>query len=455
MKMVKGNHKFSVVVLLVLLSLVCFVFAALDNAPAGLTFTNNASPMYDEGNFSFNWTHDVSTGDGVANYTIFIYADGVLYNYAATNNSDLGYSFNNWTEANYTFFITATNVTVVNYTVGGGTINATSNISMTVDRTAPVIGVTTYVNGTSKKNTQDITINVSVSDASSGLTGSVCLVNVGGGANTSLAVSSGWCNSTNINLTGLAEGNQTLSVYVNDTIGNLGLNNSFVVNVDTTAPNVSFSCSPQTATQNGLTTCSCSGADTISGFNSSSLSYTSSPSTADTGTYSITCTGSDNAGNLGAGSATYYVQGVASSGSPGGGGSALSSFWTGTRLISDEAFKEGTNLKLAAKKRARFNVNGKAHYIGVIELTSTKAVINISSNPVQAELEVGEDAKIDVTSDGYYDVLLVLRSIDGSEANVSLSSIHEVVPAEEDENGVINKDGEANNGDGGESYLGS
>src|SRR3989339_504648 len=158
----------------ILFSIICvYVIFAAPNAPTNLVFNNNATPNYDEGTFTLNWTS--GAGDAESNYSIY------------------------------------------------------------VDTTDPVITLPFYTNGTKKKNTESLILNISVTDAASGLTNGVCLIDVNG-TNQSVSISSGWCNSSAIALTGLADGNQTIRVWVNDSTNNIGLNNSYVVEVDTTAP---------------------------------------------------------------------------------------------------------------------------------------------------------------------------------------------------------------------------
>jgi hypothetical protein len=108
-----------------------------------------------------------------------------------------------------------------------------TNRTFNVDKTAPTITLLFYTNATKKKNTDSLTLNVSVSDSGTGA--SYCLINANG-TNQTYQVSSGWCNVTDIALTNLADGNQTIYAYANDTAGNWGLNNSYVVFIDTTAP---------------------------------------------------------------------------------------------------------------------------------------------------------------------------------------------------------------------------
>ncbi len=214
--------------LLIFISGIFILISATASAPTNLLFSQNTTSSYDEGNFSINWT--AGSAD-VVNYSIYVYTGGGFF-VKADNDSATGYSFNNWTEANYTFIIEAVNSTNNN-------TNSTSNISMYVDRTAPIITLPAYTNATFKKNTTTLTLNISVSDASSGLTGSICLIDING-TNQSFAVSGGWCNTTQGNLTSLTDGNKTISIYVNDTVNILGLNNSFVVQMDSTNPLIDY-----------------------------------------------------------------------------------------------------------------------------------------------------------------------------------------------------------------------
>lgn len=124
--------------------------------------------------------------------------------------------------------------------------------------------------------------------------------------------------------------------------------------------------------------------------------------------------------------------------SPGG---ATTSFWTGgTHSISKETFEQGyTKEDMTVKSRIRVTLNEEYHYIGVVEMTQTTAKINVSSDPMQVVLEVGQDAKFDVLNDGFYDVYVKLNSILNNKANVTIQEIHEEIPEEE---GVISTEGE-------------
>jgi len=287
----KSFSFFGIFGVLIIILLGVFVWAAA--APTALVFTQNTVANYDtDGTVHLNWT--ANSGGGDISYVIYIYQNDILNNNSA-NHSATGFIFTNTTDANYTFTVEAENGT------SPTKVNST-NISIIIDLTVPVIELKEFTNLTAKKNTENITLNISLSDATAGLTGSVCLINVGNGANKSVVVNStnNWCNTTGINLTGLADGNQIINIYVNDTATNLGLNNSFFVSVDTTAPSPSLTKTSSGASEIIL---AISGKDGTCTVNRGSASISGNTIT-ETGlscgksfNYIITCT--DSAGNVG------------------------------------------------------------------------------------------------------------------------------------------------------------
>jgi len=209
--------------------------------PTDFDFNLNSTATYDaDGTVAINWT---AGGDLEVNYSIYISNDsGATYFSKAENDSATGFLFVNTTEGNYTF-----NVSGVDLLGREGT--NTSILYMNVDTSAPAINLPVYTNATFKENSSSLTLNVSVIDASSGETSSACIFDING-TNQTVAVSTNWCNITVGNLTGLADGNQTISVYVNDTVNNLGLNNSFVVQMDSTNPLLDYNTSTESNNTN-------------------------------------------------------------------------------------------------------------------------------------------------------------------------------------------------------------
>lgn len=233
---------------------------------------------------------------------------------------------------------TARTITI-NWTTNGstGAVNSTTwNFSL--DGTVPTASMPSYsngtqvyaVNGTIRKNTQDLHLNISLTDTGSGNATAYCIVDVNG-TNQTFALSGAWCNTTNGNLTSLADGNRTIKIYFNDSVGNLNMTNAsihnYVVMIDTTKPTATPTCSPKTISTGETFPCSCAGTDPTSGVQNTSGSSTSSQGTGtptQTGTFTYTCTVWDIAVNTADSSTTYTVEsvGVAASSSSSGGGSS-------------------------------------------------------------------------------------------------------------------------------------
>ncbi len=193
----------------------------------------------------------------------------------------------------------------------------TSNVSFTPqlnytevfysdDITPPTINLTNYINATTRNDNSTLTLNISLSDSELGLINSVCIISING-TNQSISVNNGWCNISNINLTGLPDGNHTIKVYANDSVNNVGTNNSFVVFMDSTKPTVTFSCDSELITQGETLICTCSGVDPNNGSGINIISHTQNPSTTSIGTFSTSCTVTDKAKNSANKSLSYIV----------------------------------------------------------------------------------------------------------------------------------------------------
>ncbi|MEK6945951.1 MAG: hypothetical protein AABW63_04135 [Nanoarchaeota archaeon] len=148
---------------------------------------------------------------------------------------------NGWCNASYSLAGTSEGNQIINVysndTLGNTALNNSYHVK--IDNTAPTITLPIYVNGTQKQNIDTITLNISVSDTVSTL--DQCNIEING-TNQTISVSNGWCNTTNGNLTGLSDGNKTIKVYANDSLGNLALNNSYVVDIITSnaAPTIGY-----------------------------------------------------------------------------------------------------------------------------------------------------------------------------------------------------------------------
>lgn len=141
-----------------------------------------------------------------------------------------------------------------------------------------------------------------------------------------------------------------------------------------------------------------------------------------------------------------------SSGSGSAGGNT-SAFWTTTFVYDDAELSEKAayTREIQTGNRIRIKIDGASHYVGLVSLTSSSATINVSSTPQQATLSIGEEKKFEVTDDSYYDILVKLNGIANSKANITISSIHEivVVSPSESQNGNLtgNQTGSGNETD--------
>jgi PGF-pre-PGF domain-containing protein len=190
---------------------------------------------------------------------------------------------------------------------------AVSNV--TFDSTPPAVsfsGITNTVNGGNYSGI--VNINVSVSDATMAV-GSVYF-NITNSTSSqqmnftqAVLSSSGYYNLSFSSL-GFADGMYNITVYANDTLGNLNKTGTLQVTLDSTAPNSTYSCSPGTTTQGQTVTCPCVITDSVSGVNSSATSTTLNPGTSNTGSFTLTCSYADYAGNAGSTTASYAINAI-------------------------------------------------------------------------------------------------------------------------------------------------
>jgi hypothetical protein len=181
------------------------------------------------------------------------------------------------------------------------------------------------------------------------------------------------------------------------------------------APTISFACSPITAIIGETITCSCSATDDVD--SSPNVSYTANPSTTEVGTFTTTCTATDDSENSAASSVTYHVTSSGGAGEP--------PFYTNTYLMDEKEFSEiGSITKsLSERERIRIKIDGEEHHVGILNLTTTTANIEVTSDPQQVVFEIGDENKFDVTDNGFYDLSVILNSIESDKANITIKSV--------------------------------
>ena len=181
-----------------------------------------------------------------------------------------------------------------------GNINV-SAVRFTVDTIAPSINITFPLNNTNTTNT-NLDINYTVSDSLTAI--SSCWY-----SNDSYSVNNTLANCENITGVTWATGLHNLTIWVNDSAGNVNSSGvSFNMSQsDITAPTATFSCSPSTVNRGNVVTCSCEPIDSESGVNTSATVYDINPPTNQIGILTVYCYFADLTGNAGSVSTTYFV----------------------------------------------------------------------------------------------------------------------------------------------------
>jgi hypothetical protein len=289
-------------------------------------------------------------------------------------------------------------------------------------------------------NSVSIMFNINSTDVANS---AACWMTLNNGSNNATMTKLG----DNFNCTSsIAEGNYLARYYCNDTLGNL--NNSVTTNftVDRQAPavpNVISSVSSSGATISYTSNESVNinvtyGTSASLGSSATSSSYAPSGSVDISGLsastlYYYNATVCDQAGNCATNGTYNFTTSVASTGGTttggaGGGGGAAGGgeFWIATFFANDASFKDGYTKELAEKWRFEFKLNNTLHTVGIFKLTNKTATINVSSIPQQKTLSIGDEWKVDVNADNYYDVYIKLNGIANSKANVTIKGMQAV-----------------------------
>jgi len=392
-------------------------------APSAISFQNQTPST--GVNLSQNYiTVNISSTDNVGISTIRLYlynSTGLVNNTNSTSNPAL-INFTNLADGVYYVNATA-NDTSNNVNTSSGTL------TITLDTTNSLIQfVASTESNNSNVSRNWIFVNVTLTETNFKNITFVLYNNSSLVNSTNYTVNS--ASNRTINWTGLGDRTYYYNVTVYDLANNTNITETRQITLDTVSPSLSYSCTPSIALPGETVTCTCSGTDSTSGVNSSNLSYTSNPSTAGAGTFTLTCTGSDYSGNGASIETSYSVEQSSTGGSSAGGGGSTSGIWKNTYLADDAEFsvKGLITRDLAAKSRIKLKINAKTHFVGVITLGLSNAVIEVTSTPQQATLKVGENKKFDVDDNGYYDLIVKLNSILTNKASISIESINEKIP---------------------------
>ena len=308
---------------------------------------------------------------------------------------------------------------VISCNDSAGNINLTS-VTFFIDSTTPIISIIFPVNTTYLTNVS--TLNYTFTETNP----DKCWWNNGTANSTSV--------NAGTNFTGLTsnEGSNTWIVYCNDTVGNLN-SSSVTFFKDTIVPNVTIN-SPTpsqvfitasvslnvTLNENGTCLYSTdSGATNNSMDTLDNLTFTKT-AILNEGSHAVVFYCNDSVGNRNDSEPVTFSISLPNSNTneaSSGVGGAPAYYPTAEKLA------RGYEIALATDFQTKFNIGGNLHILKINSLAGDTVNITISSEPVTFILQAGQTQKVDINSDGIYDLSVFLKSISGGRANLVITSI--------------------------------
>ena len=197
---------------------------------------------------------------------------------------------------------------------------------------------------------------------------------------------------------------------------------------------------------------------------SATQSFSRAFSTVATYTWSVNCT--DVAGNVGSSNSRTLTinsdDGGDGGDGGGGGGGGGSSPITMTFIPSNAQVSLGYNKQLGVDDKIKFEIgssgSSETHIITLDEFAENYAKVTIESDPVELTIVKGSSEKADITSDGFYDLLVSYHGIIDEKANLTIQTINEIVPEIEEESLDINESSipsEGINNTGSSNFIGN
>ncbi|MDO8622715.1 MAG: hypothetical protein Q7R52_00545 [archaeon] len=96
------------------------------------------------------------------------------------------------------------------------------------------------------------------------------------------------------------------------------------------------------------------------------------------------------------------------------------SFWNKTITITKSEFNKGYTEKLAMGERIEVSIESETHHIGIYNLTSRRATIEVSSDIQRKILEIGDIENFDINDDNEDDLSVELISIKSGKAEIQV-----------------------------------
>jgi len=364
------------------------------------------------------------------NITIKLYnSSRTIINTTNTTSTSLFSNFTGLTDGIYYFNATACD--------NAGNCNYSETRNVTIDANPPIMTINSPTNGSYYVS---VLFNVTLNK------NSTCWYSIDGAANKSMSsIDNRNFNATNSSMSQIAH---NLTFSCNDSLNNWNFT-SRMFYFDTTSPVVTL-ISPEddnsayeedesipfkyNVTDNfGIANCSLLIEDEIHVIDTSIVNNTIetiSHSIASSGSYDWRITCYDRAGNHDDSSLwTIDIQAADD-----GGGSSGSSSTDDEEdpvvvyPISDTKLIEGYTRQMNIGDKLNFSINSSYHTLTLKSLKGKNATITIASTIQTITLKEGEEIKVDLTSDNYYELSVKLNNISSSAANFTLKSIYEIKP---------------------------
>jgi len=141
--------------------------------------------------------------------------------------------------------------------------------------------------------------------------------------------------------------------------------------------------------------------------------------------YNFNITSCDRAGNCVSEEGSFTTLASVKRSSGGGSVSTISSI---VELKEDEP----VNKSLAVGDKFTFKINKNQYTLKILEIREDKVRISIESPLIYLILDIGEEEKLNLSSGGYYDLLIRLESIDSGKVKIILKKINEKTKSEEE-----------------------
>ena len=216
--------------------------------------------------------------------------------------------------------------------------------------------------------------------------------------------------------------------------------NNFSITYDVTSPNISSlseSVSSSGATITWVTENDSSNSSISGDVSGSSTDYVTSHSVSFSGlsastTYSYVVTSCDRAGNCNNSSDSFTTSAAPPSGGGSSGGSSFSSAVSvpKTYEVSMTEITEGYTQSLKKDEKVDFSIfdsEGGQHLLTINNVDTDFVELTIESDPINLKLGIGQSAKLNLTSDSYYDLFVKLNNITNGFAELTIQLINEPI----------------------------